>query len=121
MPNSFLQHDTLFTAFPNITLKLFFNNIGDTNFKTGVSGVSPNAVNKVAVELPYTISKEWFKKITDTKYEKGFVFKHRNLTPNFYIIYDNKRYNVKECIDLTGDYFLVTCAAAQNEQLFQNE
>lgn len=108
--------EVLFLKHPKIIIELFFYNTGDINYEDNVPSVSKNSIKIKAIELPTQVSKSWVRRVSDTKYEKGFLFKYPGLTPNFYIVYLNQRYNCKDVQDVTKDYFIAYAAAMPNEK-----
>lgn len=110
--------ETIFYQREKVTVELFYVEVGSVNFKTNVTSNTIKSVVKEAIELPQQICKEYFKKMTDSKYEKGFVMHSLDeIKPNYYITFNEKRYNVKEVITLPQSYYLVLTAAMQGETL----
>lgn len=111
--------ETIFYNRDKVHIELYEYAVGKIDFKTNKPAVSRKLTEFDAIDLPQTLSKDWFKGKSDSKYEKGFVVYSPDfeIKPNHFIIYNNKRFNVKEIIDLPQNHYLLVCHSMANEKL----
>jgi hypothetical protein len=105
---------------PKINIELFKNTEGDYDFKSDTPSVSKQSYKLKAVELFQQVSKDYIRKVADSKYEKSFLIKFlEEIKPGWFIIdlKYNKKYNVRESTRISEDIFIVTCYAVNNESL----
>jgi hypothetical protein len=116
MQNFLIPTALLASPFPKVKLTVTIYGSGDIDFQSGVPTAVKSIFSVQAIELPYTVSKEYLRKTSDVKYDKSFVFFSRNrIQPNYRILFATQNFNVKDVIDLPDNYYFVTCVAMTNE------